>query len=140
MTWKFTLSGEILDRVSWKIDEVPIGRKISSGIILIEPTSNFQEHFNISASDPATLIIHKVTEADEAVFKCLVESNIRTWADEIQVKIGGESFYDNYISIIQSNPQYASCQCYYKLYKVNSRYSSSLITSPAFYSGLALRT
>ena len=106
MTWKFTLSGEILDRVSWKIDEVPIGRKISSGIILIEPTSNFQEHFNISASDPATLIIHKVTEADEAVFKCLVESNIRTWADEIQLKIGGESFHDNYISIIQSNPQY----------------------------------
>jgi len=90
LKWDFILSGEILDRVSWEIDNVPIGRKTSSGIIVIEPTSNFREHFNISASDPATLIIYKVTEADEAVFKCNVESTLKTWVDEIQVKIDGE--------------------------------------------------
>ena len=91
MIWNFTLSGEILDRVTWQIDGLRIGRKTSSGIIVIEPTSNFQERFGISASDPATLIIHKVTEADEAVFTCDVESNVKTWADEIQVQIDSES-------------------------------------------------
>ena len=90
MTWNLTLSSEIHDRVTWEIDGVRIGRKTSSGIISIDPTSNFQERFGISASDLATLIIHKVTEADEAVFKCDVESNIKAWADEIRVKIDSE--------------------------------------------------
>ena len=90
LTWEFTLSGVTLDRVTWAKDNVPIGRKTSSGIIVIEPTENFQEHFGISASDPATLIIKNVTEADAAVFRCSVETNVKTWADEIQVEIVGK--------------------------------------------------
>ena len=53
--------------------------------------ANFQEHFDISHSDPATLIIYNVTEADEAVFSCNVESNVKTWIDEIDVQIVGKS-------------------------------------------------
>jgi len=50
-----------------------------------------QEHFNISRSDPATLIIYNVTEADEAVYSCDVETDKKTWTDVIQVKVGGKS-------------------------------------------------
>jgi len=91
LTWNFTLSGEILDRVIFELGIVRIGKKTSSGIISIEPTGNFQEHFEISRSDPATLIIYNVTEADEGVFACMVETNIKTWTDEIEVQIVGKS-------------------------------------------------
>jgi len=84
------LSGEKLDRVIFEIGNVRIGRKTSSGVS-IEPTENFQEHFDISPSDPATLIIYNVTEADEAVFTCSVETNIKTWTDEIEVQVVGKS-------------------------------------------------
>ena len=91
MTWNFTFSGEIFDRVFFEKDDVRIGKKTSSGIISIEPSGNFQEHFDISRSDPATLIIYNVTEADEAVFTCKVETNLKTWADRIEVQIVGKS-------------------------------------------------
>ena len=90
LKWEFTLSGETLDRVTWLIDGTTIGRKTSSGIFAIHPVSNFQEHFAISVSDPATLIIKNVGEADAAVFRCSVDTNIRTWEDEIEVKIVGK--------------------------------------------------
>ena len=79
--------------MTWAIDNVQIGRKTSSGVIVIEQTGNFQEHFGISATDPATLIIKNVTEADAAVFRCSVETNVKTWADEIQVEIVGEWYF-----------------------------------------------
>ena len=91
MTWNFTLSGEILDRVIFQLGIVRIGKKTSSGIVSIEPSGNFQEHFDISRSDPATLIIYNVTEADEAVFTCSVETNIKIWTDQIEVQIVGKS-------------------------------------------------
>ena len=49
-----------------------------------------QEHFNISKSDQATFIIYKVTEADEALFTCDVQTNIRNWIDNIQVTVVGK--------------------------------------------------
>ena len=92
MTWNFTLSGGLaLDRVIFRIDNVPIGKKKSSGTVSIEATDNFREHFDISRSDPATLIIYNVTEADEAVFSCEVETDDKTWADSIEVQIVGKS-------------------------------------------------
>ncbi|KAL9964690.1 hypothetical protein ACROYT_G028365 [Oculina patagonica] len=86
LTWNFTLSGENLSEVAWEIDNIRIGRKSSSGVS-ISPISNFREHFDISRSDPATLIIFKVTEADEALFECQVNTDVRLWKDIIQVKI-----------------------------------------------------
>ena len=80
----------------FEIGNVPVGNKTSSGIVSI---ANFQEHFDISHSDPATLIIYKVTEADEAVFSCSVETNIRTWTDKIEVLIAGKWDAGNYTSI-----------------------------------------
>jgi hypothetical protein len=91
LRWSFTLSGEIFDRVIFEIYDIRIGKKTSSGIVSIDPTENFQEHFGISRSDPATLIIYNVTEADEAVFSCSVETNIKTWADKIEIQVVGKS-------------------------------------------------
>ena len=90
MTWNFTLSGETLDRVRFNIGNVRIGQKSSSGIVSIDPVFNFQEHFDISRSDPATLIIYNATEADEAMFSCIVET-VREWTDKIEVRIVGKS-------------------------------------------------
>ena len=91
------MSGETLDRVFWEIrrkEEASgsrIGIKRASGSVSITNTEKFFEHFNISSSDPATLIIYDVTEADEAVFSCKVEnSNGDVWTDNIQVEIVGE--------------------------------------------------
>ena len=89
MIWNFTFSGEILDRVIFLKGLSRIGKKTSSGIVSIDPSENFQEHFDISRSDPATLIIYNVTEAEEAVFSCKVETNIKEWSDSIQVEIVG---------------------------------------------------
>ena len=92
------MSGETLDRVFWEISRkgdaigTRIGTKRASGSVSITNTANFLEHFNISSSDPATLIIYDVTEADEAVFSCKVENiNGDVWTDSIQVEIVGES-------------------------------------------------
>ena len=90
LTWNFTLFGELFDRVTFEIGNTRIGKKTSSGIVTIEPSGNFQEHFDISRSDPATLIIYNVTGADEAVFSCKVETNVKSWIDEIQVQIVGK--------------------------------------------------
>ena len=90
LTWNFTLSGELFDRVTFEVGNTRIGKKTSSRIVTIEPAGNFQEHFDISRSDPATLIIYNVTEEDEVVFSCNVETNIKTWTDEIEVQIVGK--------------------------------------------------
>jgi len=90
LKWEFSLSGETFQQVSWLKDGVTVARKDSSGTVTIPPISNFQEHFNISKSDQATFIIYKVTEADEALFTCDVQTNIRNWIDNIQVTVVGK--------------------------------------------------
>jgi len=91
LTWNFTFSGESFDSVEFEIGNIRIGKKRSSGVVSIDPTANFREHFDISRSDPATLIIYNVTEADEAVFSCKPETDIKRWADAIEVQIVGKS-------------------------------------------------
>ena len=90
MTWNFTFSSETLYRVRFNKGSVRIGQKSSSGIVSIDPVSNIQEHFDISRSDPATLIIYNATEADEGVFSCIVET-VTEWTDKIKVRIVGKS-------------------------------------------------
>jgi len=99
LTWNFTLSGEILVRVTFEIGNVTVGNKAALGIVSISPTANFQEHFDISRSDPATLIIYNVTEEDEAVFACSGETDIRTWTDNIEVLVAGKWEAGNYTTI-----------------------------------------
>ena len=71
--WDYSLSGETLDKISWKIQreedniDTRIGVKRSSGLVGIIDAGNIFENFNIISIDPATLIIHHhVTETDEA--------------------------------------------------------------------------
>lgn len=86
LKWEYTLTSETLDRVKWEKDGVQIARKLSSGVVIIL-LSNFQEHFNISRTEQATLIIYNVSQADGAVFRCIVETISRAWKDEIQVSV-----------------------------------------------------
>ena len=43
VTWNFTLSVEIFDRVIFQIGIVRISKKTSSGIVCIDPTANYHE-------------------------------------------------------------------------------------------------
>ena len=88
LRWKFTLSGETFQQVSWRKNTLHIGRKSDSGVVTLDPA--FQGHFTISASDQATLIINRVTDADDGVFACIVQTNVKIWVDNIQVKVGGK--------------------------------------------------
>lgn len=86
LKWEYTLTDETVDRVMWRKDGLPIARKLSSGVVIIL-SSNFQEHFNISRTEQATLIIYNVSLADGAVFRCTVETLSTEWSDEIQVSV-----------------------------------------------------
>ena len=89
MEWDFTLSGESLIRVSWKIESNDIiGTKTASGTVILFPA--FQVQFNISPNDRATLIIHNATAADGKEITCIVGTDIRDWSDVISVIIKGE--------------------------------------------------
>ena len=89
MEWDFTLSGESLFRLSWKIDGNDlIGTKTASGAVRLFPV--FQGQFSISPNDRATLIIHNATAADGKEITCIVSTDVRDWSDVISVVIKGE--------------------------------------------------
>ena len=89
MEWDFTLSGESLIRVVWRIDSTDlIGTKTASGAVTLFPV--FQGQFSISPNDRATLIIHNATAADGKQITCTGTSDIRDWSDVISVVIKGE--------------------------------------------------
>ena len=89
MEWDFTLSGESLIRVSWRIDSIDLIRtKTASGAVTLFPA--FQGQFSISPNDRATLIIHNTTAADGKEIICTVTTDLRDWSDVISVIIKGE--------------------------------------------------
>ena len=89
MEWDFTLSGESLFRLSWKIDSIDlIGTRTASGVVTLFPV--FQGQFSISPNDRATLIIHNTTAADGKEITCTVTTDVRDWSDVISVVIEGE--------------------------------------------------
>lgn len=85
LEWDFTLSDESRSLVSWRIGNTNIGNKYKSEVVTIFPA--FQGQFDISARDPATLIIYNKTAADGAKFTCSVITNVRIWDDTISVVI-----------------------------------------------------
>ncbi|XP_022799301.1 hemicentin-2-like [Stylophora pistillata] len=85
LEWDFTLSDESRSLVSWRIGNTNIGNKYKSEVVTIFPA--FQGQFDISARDPATLIIYNKTDADGAKFTCSVITNVRIWDDTISVVI-----------------------------------------------------
>ena len=89
MEWDFTLSGESLFRLSWKVDSIDlIGTRTASGVVTLFPV--FQGQFSISPNDRATLIIHNTTAADGKEITCTVITDIREWNDIISVIIKGK--------------------------------------------------
>ncbi|XP_022799298.1 hemicentin-2-like [Stylophora pistillata] len=85
LEWDFTLSGESLTLVSWRIENIIMGSKALPGAVTLFPA--FKGDFNISPSDPATLIIYNKTAADGKKFTCSVATDLRVWDDVIRVAI-----------------------------------------------------
>lgn len=86
LAWEFTLSDESLICVSWKTHaHDTIGTKALSGAVILFPAC--QGQFDISPSDPATLIIYMLTVADGKKLTSTVTTDVRDWGDVISVVI-----------------------------------------------------
>ena len=91
LRWDYTLSaGPSVQTTTFSIDGVDIGTIFhGSGITSI--SNNYRGRFNISRSEVATLIIHRVTERDAAVYQCKLVVVGNTWGYRIRVIVTGES-------------------------------------------------
>ena len=59
---------------------------------LIRDTNDYQTRFNISRSEVATLIINEVTEHEEAVYQCMLETKTGDiWRYNIRVIVTGKN-------------------------------------------------
>ena len=64
---------------------------IGGDIYAISDAEDYQTRFNISRSEVATLMINKVTEHEEAVYQCELETNaLDTWRYNIRVIVTGK--------------------------------------------------
>ena len=110
LEWDFTLSGELLIRVSWKrgANDI-IGAKTASGAVTIFPT--FQGLLNISHNDPATLVIYNTTAADGKEITCTVTTDVRDWNDVISVVIKGEYSFCSFTLSMYMYVSYSSREC-----------------------------
>ena len=58
---------------------------------MIRDVKDYQTRFNISRSEVATLIINKVTEREEAVYQCELETKaLNEWRYNIRVIVTGK--------------------------------------------------
>ena len=89
LIWNFTLSGDPLRRVEISLGITQIGERDSSGAAVFD-TNNFKQRFDISADEPATLIVLNVTEAEEGEYICAVLTRAsKFWRDKIMVEVVG---------------------------------------------------
>ena len=89
LKWDFFLSGLELSFVVWnRGTTAKIGSKAPSGNVTLLPAS--QGQFNISPTDPATLIIYNTTAADGVKITCRVVAGMNIWDDVILVVLKGE--------------------------------------------------
>lgn len=61
------------------------------GKITIYDRYDYQARFNISRTEVATLIINKVTEREETVYRCVLQTVTNTWRYRIRVIVTGEN-------------------------------------------------
>ena len=95
LKWTYTLAaGSDLGLTTFSIDE---GTKtfVAIGTILqdrstVSDRNDYQTRFNISTSEVATLIIHKVTDREEAVYQCSLSTTSGTWKYRIRVIVAGQ--------------------------------------------------
>ena len=96
LRWSYTLSpGSNVQSTGFSIDDggfVAIGKIFhTSGITTEFDTKDYKSRFNISRSEVATLIINEVTERDEAVYECVLETTASTWRYRVHVIVTGEN-------------------------------------------------
>ena len=96
LIWNYTLSpGSNLQFTGFSIDDggfVSIGKIFhASGITSVFDTMDYRTRFNISRSEVATLIINRITEREEAVYQCELETVMNRWRYRIQVLVTGDN-------------------------------------------------
>ena len=93
LRWTYILSpGSNLLSTTFSIDDGAkddIGLH-SSGITVVNDRNDYRTRFNISRSEVATLIIFKVTEREEAVYQCQLQTVSAVWSYKIRVIVTGE--------------------------------------------------
>jgi len=96
LRWDYTLSpGSDLRNTQFSIDDGiidNIGNIFhSDGKITVFDRNDYTTRFNISRSEVATLIINQVTEREEAVYQCQLETVTNTWRYRTRVIVTGEN-------------------------------------------------
>ena len=80
-TFYLTLNGDTFDGIG----------TVSSGVFDIK---DYRTRFDINRSEVATLIIHKVTEREEAVYQCRLLTGSNEWDYRLRVIVTGEDCYE----------------------------------------------
>ena len=97
LRWSYILSpGSNLQSTGFSIDDggfVSIGKIFHGiGVTTVFDTKDYRTRFNISRSEVATLIINRVTEREEAVYHCELETTMNNWRYGIRVIVTGENY------------------------------------------------
>ena len=97
LRWSYILStGSNLQTTGFSFDDGALGGigKIfhGSGVTTVFNTKDYRTRFNISRSEVATLIINRVTEREEAVYECELETTMNRWRYRIRVIVTGENY------------------------------------------------
>lgn len=98
LRWRYTLSpGSNLQSTGFSINDGSgfnsIGKIFHSvGVTTIFNTKDYRTRFNISRSEVATLIINEVTEREEAIYECELETVMNKWRYRMRVIVTGENY------------------------------------------------
>ena len=102
LRWSYILSsGSNLLSTGFSIDDggfVFIGKIFHCGSVttVLFDTKDYRTRFNISRSEVATLIINRVTEREEAVYECGLETTTNNWKYRIYVIVIGENYKEEF--------------------------------------------
>ena len=96
LRWSYTLTpGSNLQSTTFFIEDggfVSIGKIYNpSGITTVFDTKDYRTRFDISRSEVATLIINRVTEREEVLYECELETVNNGWRYRIRVIVIGEN-------------------------------------------------
>jgi len=96
LRWSYTLTpGSNLQSTTFFIEDggfVSIGKIYNpSGITTVFDTKDHRTRFDISRSEVATLIINRVTEREEVLYECELETVNNGWRYRIRVIVIGEN-------------------------------------------------
>ena len=99
LRWKYTIPASSVVRttrfhINKGVSDVigSIFHDLGGKSYTIRGVNDYQTRFNISRSEVATLIINKVTEEEEAVYQCELETKAGvTWRYNVRVIVTGEN-------------------------------------------------